>query len=436
MQLTIYLVRHCRLLWTVSLSLFILTVAIRCALLFGIYSSEIEWRGEVERIAITLAAEGRFANAYVLPAGPTAHNPPGLPFLFSLIFSAAGTGFLGFALKCAMVICCYGALYGLLPHIGMALGLPFEVGALAGLIGALIPFRRTSELYMAWEEPITALFLAVLSIWTLRWAERRYITLFHAVGYGVLWGISFHFAPVLAPVYIAHLLLILYLLRERRSIALRSAVVSLAATILIILPWTVRNRLQMGSWMFMRSNFGLELRVSNNDIVHATSADNNELYDNFHPGFSAERSRELLQMGEVAYHRRMLHQALQWIRSHPRRFLSLTAQRILFYWSGPPKTWTTSLLISLVAIGGFAGLFRLWHDGKAKLCLLFLAIWISFPAVYYLIQINPRYRAPMDWTLLLSAAYLLWVSLGRPVVQGHSSTASPAKPELAAVAGV
>ncbi len=63
------------------------------------------------------------------------------------------------------------------------------------------------------------------------------------------------------------------------------AVVSLLITGAVVLPWTIRNHQKLGAWMFMRSNFGLELRVSNNNMAGATAQENKDIYKHFHPGF-------------------------------------------------------------------------------------------------------------------------------------------------------
>ncbi len=396
--------------------IFALTITIRLGLLFTAYRSEIPWRGEVERIAVTLADTGEFADPYILPTGSTAHNPPALPFLFSLIFRAVGTGTLGFAAKCTFIILCYGVLYALLPRIAVAFGLPLEAGLAAAFTAAIIPFRRTSELYMAWDEPITAMLFAAAALLTTRFLGPARFQPVMAALYGALWGVIFHFFPAMLPVYLLLLLLVVWRRQRTNRPVLLGAAVSLIATAAVILPWTIRNHEQMGAWMFMRSNFGLELRLSNNDIAGPTTNDNNDIYRYFHPGFGAGPAREVQAMGEVAFHRRMQREAISWIRAHPGRFASLTARRFLYFWTGPPETIGTTVLISLVTLAGFIGMGLLWRDGYTDTCLVFLLTWISFPFVYYFIQINQRYRVPIEWTVLLCAGYAAWVGLNRPVI--------------------
>ena len=43
-------------------------------------------RIEVSRIAESIAWQGKFADPYMIPTGPTAHNAPIYPFLLSLVY--------------------------------------------------------------------------------------------------------------------------------------------------------------------------------------------------------------------------------------------------------------------------------------------------------------------------------------------------------------
>jgi hypothetical protein len=45
---------------------------------------------ELGAIAISLLDTGQFANPYMLPTGPTAHLPPLIPFIISLIYRSFG----------------------------------------------------------------------------------------------------------------------------------------------------------------------------------------------------------------------------------------------------------------------------------------------------------------------------------------------------------
>lgn len=383
-------------------TIFILAVVLRMTLLLTVQVKNVEWQGEVERIALQLAQTGEFANAYAVPTGPTAHNPPGLPFVYSLVFRIFGTGFAGFLAKVTFTVLCYGLLYASLPRVAIALGLPWETGLVAGFAGALIPFRRASELHMGWEEPLAALLLAALCVLTLR-TRGGDLTLPHALAYGVVWGLTFHFAPALLPVFLAFLLLIAFRYAAGWK-GVRFSAAAALAMLLVILPWTLRNRAQLGAWMFMRSNFGLELRVSHNDLAGPTATHNNEIYRFFHPGFEPAIARRLAAQGEAAFHKAQLREALEWMRRNPGRTLTLTLQRAFHFWAGPPVWSVTTAAIFLNTVLGLAGMYLLRRRAP-DLAAMFAAIWIAYPLVYYCIQVNPRYRAPIDWSVLLCAAF-------------------------------
>lgn len=390
--------------WACFLLLFSIAVAVRLGFLFGMQREHIQWTGELEQIALTLTQTGAFANPYMEPTGPTAHNAPGLVFIFALIFKFFGAGFAGFAVKCSFIAACYGVLYGAMPKIARGLGLPAQVGLLAGLVGATLPLRRSGELHMAWEEPISALLFAAAGVLTIRaWRAAR-LDWRTGLSYGALWGAAFHFAPALLPAFVALLGVTMWRAKfSRRSVKWVTA--AALACLAVIAPWTIRNKQQLGAWMFMRSNFGLELLVSNNDLAGPTIVENNEIYQYFHPGFSEDVAREVARAGEVNFHKAALEQAKTWIETHPRRFAELTRDRFVAFWMGGAPRFVTSWLIGGITLLGFAGLWMAWRDGRQRMVWLFGAIWVSFPLLYYFVQINQRYRIPMEWTVLLSASY-------------------------------
>jgi hypothetical protein len=48
----------------------------------------------------------------------------------------------------------------------------------------------------------------------------------------------------------------------------------------------------------------------------------------------------------------------------------------------------------------------LWRQNP-KTVILILAIWITFPVIYYIAAWSSRYRYPMEWSMLLCAAAFL-----------------------------
>jgi MFS family permease len=149
---------------------------------------------------------------------------------------------------------------------------------------------------------------------------------------GVLGGVTgaaAHFSPLVLPMVVVATTL--GALASWRSLRVRPGfVVGFAAALLIVVaPYTIRNRLVMGSTFFIRDNLGLELAVSNADDAQPLAEANNvpgAAMDR-HPFRQPELAERMRAMGEVAFNRGRQREALAWIGSHPAGFMRLTAQR-------------------------------------------------------------------------------------------------------------
>ena len=71
-------------------------------------------------------------------------------------------------------------------------------------------------------------------------------------------------------------------------------------------PWAIRNYRVLGAPVFTRSNAGLELRLSNNDLATADEHVNysNRLYHAYHPLQNPREAVKVRQMGEIEYNKR------------------------------------------------------------------------------------------------------------------------------------
>ncbi|MCS6954668.1 MAG: hypothetical protein NZM33_17670, partial [Bryobacteraceae bacterium] len=317
---------------TLSITIFVLGLAIRLAL---VWLWQLHYRpedvGEWERIAKNLAETGRFADPYGAPTGPTAHSAPAYPFLLSLAFRAGGYDSDGRLIAIVLNATLASLMYACLPVLAKLSGLPTAVGLLAGLIGALVPMRVLTELMLAaGGSQLRGLTWIGLQILTLAWFRDHSPSATRALVYGVACGVAFHADPGLLPVCLLWLGLLTWLRRLR----LKTLAAACLGASLALLPWTLRNRVQLGGWVFVRSNFGLELALSNNDRAHPILA-----YEAFpagspqfrhwmtlHPGGNPDHLQMVRQLGEVAYNRRRLGEAVDWIQRNPERFLLLSLQ--------------------------------------------------------------------------------------------------------------
>ncbi len=106
----------------------------------------------------------------------------------------------------------------------------------------------------------------------------------------------------------------------------RFAAGALALALLMCAPWMLRNQVELGSPYFIRDNLGLELWLSNSGRSSPETVTNWPLW-NLHPNQNPEEAKVVAAMGEGRYNQMRMREARQWIGSHPKDFLRLTAGR-------------------------------------------------------------------------------------------------------------
>lgn len=399
---------------TSHIILFLLTLGIvtRFAALFLLHIHPIIEYAELEKIARSLATTGVFGNPYSIPTGPSAHHAPIYPALLSLIFRALGYGTKAAYAMAAMNIF-FGALhFALVPVLTDVARIHRFVGVTAAFLGELLPYRIMREI--RWETTLSALFVIILAIATVSWWQHRDFSAKRSFLVGVLWGLALLCCPVLLPVFF--LVMLFYAAYAKRAMYpnwLTAIALATVGMVLAVAPWMVRNYREMGAFVFVRSNLGLELDLANNSEAHPLFADNitigypNNYYHIHHPWSNVQEAERLKEMGEVNFHRECGKRAVAWIRSHPRDFARLTFERAVFFWFTPPRTqaFKAILLMPLTILAAW-GLWIALHR-HTPLGLLLLAIWIAYPAIYYIVQADARYRYPVDWSFILLAVYAL-----------------------------
>ena len=332
----------------------------------------LEQQYETARVAISLVNHGTYGDPFRLPTGPTAHVAPGFPLVLAAIYKVFGTDMAGEMAK-RVVSCVVSSLgYALLPAVSAACGWGAGPGIAAGLVGAVLPLNRYEEISGNWESPWAALGLIVLA-----WLCARRVS---AWMFGAAGGVAMLFAPAIAPVFGV------WAVVRRRWPAFLAA-------LLFLLPWAVRNRVSLGEWIWTRDNLGLELSLANNPLARATLRENiaSGAHATLHPSLSALQCDRVCYWGEPEYNRRRLAMALAWIGDNPQRFASLTLQRIRWFWFGSYYFAALFLL----------GLMAVYRTPNAW---IFYTIWLTFPLLYAFIQFDPRYRHPMEWSVLLMAS--------------------------------
>jgi hypothetical protein len=174
---------------------------------------------------------------------------------------------------------------------------------------------------------------------------------------------------------------------------------------LACLPWTMRNHAALGGLVFMRSNFGLELRMGNHEGAAPTLGLSQDRGTLRHPRSLPDEAREVRRLGELAYMRAAEREARDWIRSHPLAFARLTLLRVAQFWLGPLDDVPVAVGTALLTLLAAAGARRAWPCLDAARRAALLTPLVTFPLVYYVVGYEARYREPLDGLLLVLAGF-------------------------------
>ena len=404
-------------LWGILFSILLFSNAIAAKWFLGVGGPQ--YGLESTNIARSLLEHGTFSDPYP-PArtGPTAHVGPLYPLLYAAMIRIFGTGeVFGWAIR-LLTLAALALHWALLPLAASRLGIPASVGLLAALLGSIVAVPNT--LYNQ-DAAFTCVLLTALICLTAPGRD-SILGSAHAITAGLLWGAVCLMNPILLPVWAAWAIILFVRLgpNRRRNIAF------LALGVLVMAPWMIRNRLVFGHFVLIRGNLGTELAASNSDCssAWATEMQRTGCYARVHPAESPEMASRVAALGEYRFNLERQKTALAWIREHPARFLTLSAQRFRLFWMPLNRTWNKAalydeLLICLFTLFSIPGAVLLWREYRFAAHLLLSAMLLfSLP---YLIFMNVlRYRFPVLWISVLLTALFLHRLLRPPAPAGVS----------------
>jgi hypothetical protein len=354
---------------------------------------------ETVAVARNLAERGAFANPFAPHlTGPTAHVSPLYPAFLAVLLAIFGytVWFATAASLCMLAV--HGIHAALLPYVSSALFGDRRPGIAAAVLQIALPvfffFPQFEVMYAATGG--MAFCLAVPRL--LRLGSSGMLAA------GLLAGLLALLNPALLAIAIPRLLF-----GARKNRPFVTAGVALLGIALVTAPWTWRNWRELRAPIFVRSNLGLEIHLANNDLAEGSFARNeaNGVHANFHPGTSASEAALVRALGEAEYNRNCMRMALRWIRAHPARFFRLTATRTRMFWF-PDADYTPwhARTRAFLSLGCAAGL--LWMLlRRVPAAWWMVAVLVLYPALYYLVQADPRYSAPILWIPLLATGYVL-----------------------------
>jgi hypothetical protein len=401
------------------------------------WSFALQFEQETGSIAHSLALGKGFSSPYGAESGPTAWLTPVYPLLIAGIFRIFGVqtpasffasvimNMIFSAATCVPIFYAGRRIAG----AGVASG--------AAWAWALFPNAIILPFQWIWDTSLTTLLVATLLWATLRLAESRRWRDWCA--YGLLWGFTLMVNPApgaLLPFWLAWLAWRSHRARgpllERPALdpLLRPAL-SVAIAVLCCVPWTVRNYIVFHELVPLRSNLGMELYVGNN-----------ENYDDVHPRvfpYLITKDRELYRyskMGEMPFVHEEMRKAVNFIVSHPRVEVRLTAERAVAFWMGTPNPLAdfhradtfllraVSVCNLLAVLGTLGGIAVLYHR-RSEFTFPLAVSPIVFPLLYYATHTTLRYRHPLDPIIVLLATVAAAAPLQAFATRHHPSREKP-----------
>ena len=360
---------------------------------------------EMGRLGASLASGHGFSNPFGPATGPTAWEPPLYPYLTAGVFRVFGI----YSKASAFVLLTINSVFSALTCVPIFLIgrriFSEKVAVGSAWAWALLPNVMFWSTRWVWETSLSTLLLTAI-FWLALTLEDRdgQLPWFQ---FGLLWGIAALTSTSLLSFLPAAGLWAWFHRAKRGKQSIAGVVLASVIFFSCITPWLVRNYKTFGQFIFIRDNFGAELRLGNGPGANGT------WMEYLHPTQDVYAMRQYEAMGELAYVALRKQQAIDYIKADYGRFAVLCVKRFIYFWAGPPKAtqpwWMNDVKNSLFLASSvlmFWGLGRALRLHKPGAWLLFWLI-LLYPAIYYVVFPAPRYRVPIEPEIAILAVFLL-----------------------------
>jgi 4-amino-4-deoxy-L-arabinose transferase-like glycosyltransferase len=359
---------------------------------------------EMGRVGRSIALGHGFSSPYEGNTGPSAWEPPLYPYLIGGVFKIFGV----YTYASAWVLLSINSLFAALTTLPVYWIAHRSFGPRVALWSArtwaLNPYVWYWSIHWIWDTTFTPLVLALVFLVALemeQWPGWRGWALF-----GALWGVGALANPTMLS-FLPFCGLWVWWRRYRRGLrSLAGVVLSSLVFFLVLSPWLVRNYEAFGRLVFIRDDFGLQLRLGNNKLADGISI------VALQPNLNKLELEKFQRLGEIAYEADCRRLAVDWIRAHPGRFAVISLKRFFYYWNGLPRPtdsmvpwdFRSSLFLasSVMAVWGLIRALR----QKRPAAWLFAALVATYPTIYYFVFPHARYRHPIEPELFILVVFL------------------------------
>ena len=350
---------------------------------------------------------------------PTAYRPPGQPIFLAMLYLSLGHNLLLVRISQSIL----GSLACLLVYlICTKLSFSKPCSIIASLLTALYPYNiyAAGSLY-----PIILItFLLLLATLFLVDAYSRYNRL-TLIGAGICLGLG---ALTTTHIFVLFLYIPFWLILSPRLFTLKKKLTYLSIVsitfALTVAPWFGRNFYVFHKITFS-TNGGYNFWLGNNQVATSTSG------RRLSP--PVELSKKLdLAASEVAKEEIFIKEALDFIKENPARFLQLSLEKALKFFSFYPETATQNehtnnktKIISILSYGpilifGILGMYTLRRRWKEL--SIFFWYFFSFMLLCSFTISKIRFRLPLDIYLIIFSSSFIYMLMEKVVVKFREAT--------------
>jgi 4-amino-4-deoxy-L-arabinose transferase-like glycosyltransferase len=372
---------------------------------FKAYDNGFSFGWEMGRIGRAIATGQGFANPFDGHTGPTAWEPPLYPYLIGGVFRVTGV----YTHASAFFLLSINSVFSAMTCIPIFLiarrCFSEKVAVWTAWAWALLPSVMYWCTRWVWETSLAALLLAVIFWLALKMEELEGTAPW--IAFGVLWGVAALTNTSLLAFLPASGLWAIYKQKKRGVSAFAGATLAGIFFCAAIAPWLVRNLEVFGRPVFIRSNFGAELRLGNGPGANGT------WMSYVHPSQNVVEHRRYEELGEIGYVAERKREAFEFIQQDLARFAWLSVKRFIYYWGGLPRSSEIPALApfknSLFVVSSVLDLWGLGRALRKRQPGAFLCLWLilSYPTIYYFVFPHPRYRHPIEPELGMLIVYVI-----------------------------
>ncbi|MGH9681764.1 MAG: hypothetical protein ACRD4Y_17595, partial [Candidatus Acidiferrales bacterium] len=222
-----------------------------------------------------------------------------------------------------------------------------NVAVAASWFWVFLPTSLFFPMMWIWDTSMTALMLALI-FWATLEMQKPHTTWAWA-GYGALWAFGGLVNPSVLSLFPFLLGWLIWESRRDGAPWVKFSFATVLVFAVAMVPWTVRNYIDFGKVIVLRSNFGLELWLGNNPAVPDSWS------PWMHPNDNREEALKYQRMGEIAYMAEKQRLAIEFIRTHPADTIRFMFHRFVDNWlavsDSPLDSWSyTPLYLKLFVL--------------------------------------------------------------------------------------